>query len=143
MPKAHELLEKVQPNNDYNDTYVVEKANSDVIHDSSDMSTNKREVDQNAEEPEDERVFLASLIANLKLDVYENKKIHKQLKQANTCLTQELDKSKRALRDCKIKLSRTLANSTKFEKALKDEMSEDLKYVQTLEKEVDDLKKGN
>ncbi|GKC29535.1 hypothetical protein Tco_1036829 [Tanacetum coccineum] len=50
--------------------------------------------EQNAGEPEDERVLLASLIANLKLDVDENKKIQKQLKKANTSLTQELDKYK-------------------------------------------------
>ncbi|GJY74034.1 hypothetical protein Tco_0478465 [Tanacetum coccineum] len=36
---------------------------------------------------------------------------------------------------------RTFTNTAKFEKALKEEMSEDLKYVETLEKEVDDLKK--
>ncbi|GKD12888.1 hypothetical protein Tco_1197295 [Tanacetum coccineum] len=220
-----EPLEKVQSNDDYNaftterqqskqlesinDTYVVEKVDSNVISDLSDMSTNEREVDQNAEEPEDECVLLASLIANLKLDVDENKKIHKQLKQGNTSLTQELDKSKRSLRDYKIDLSskcsisfanleylkkaqwekpglykvkydkhdlanlfapknvtktyevmkfqndikvlvkdlliplaeRTLTNSAKLEKPPKDEMREDLKYVKTLEQEVDDLKK--
>ncbi|GKD87379.1 hypothetical protein Tco_1358533 [Tanacetum coccineum] len=40
--------------------------------------------EQNAKEPEDECVLLASLIANLKLDVDENKKIQKQLNKANT-----------------------------------------------------------
>nr|GEV48703.1 hypothetical protein [Tanacetum cinerariifolium] len=38
---------------------------------------------------DDERVALANLIANLKLDVDENKKIQKQLKKANTTLAQE------------------------------------------------------
>ncbi|GJU18168.1 hypothetical protein Tco_1146134 [Tanacetum coccineum] len=104
-----EPLEKVQSNDDYNvfatereqseqrgsinNTYVVEKVDSNVIPDSSKMSTNEREVDQNVVEHKDERVLLASLIANLKLDVDENKKIHKQLKKANMSLTQELDKS--------------------------------------------------
>ncbi|GJV92824.1 hypothetical protein Tco_0391082 [Tanacetum coccineum] len=37
------------------------------------------QIDQNAEECDDERVALANLIANLKLDVDENKKIQKQL----------------------------------------------------------------
>ncbi|GJY62256.1 hypothetical protein Tco_0462913 [Tanacetum coccineum] len=43
--------------------------------------------DQNAE---DERAVLANLIANLKLDVDENKKIQKQLKKANASLAHEL-----------------------------------------------------
>ncbi|GJU71912.1 retrovirus-related pol polyprotein from transposon TNT 1-94 [Tanacetum coccineum] len=46
--------------------------------------------DQNDVECDDERVALANLIANLKLDVDENKKIQKQLKKANATLTQDL-----------------------------------------------------
>ncbi|GJR33174.1 retrovirus-related pol polyprotein from transposon TNT 1-94 [Tanacetum coccineum] len=46
--------------------------------------------DQNDVECDDERVAFANLIANLKLDVDENKKIQKQLKKANATLTQEL-----------------------------------------------------
>ncbi|GKF23282.1 hypothetical protein Tco_0075604 [Tanacetum coccineum] len=100
-------MEKVQSNDDYNvfsnvkeqskqpesinDTYVVENINNNITLASSDMSNNEREVDQNAKEHEDERVLLASLIANLKLDADDDKKIHKQLKKANTSLTQELD----------------------------------------------------
>ncbi|GJR95009.1 hypothetical protein Tco_1226470 [Tanacetum coccineum] len=45
---------------------------------------------QNDVECDDERVAHANLIANLKLDVDENKKIQKQLKKANATLTQEL-----------------------------------------------------
>ncbi|GJT22527.1 hypothetical protein Tco_0892464 [Tanacetum coccineum] len=41
-------------------------------------------------ECDDESVALANLIANLKLNVDENKKIQKQLKKANASLTQEL-----------------------------------------------------
>ncbi|GJY24708.1 hypothetical protein Tco_0398366 [Tanacetum coccineum] len=48
------------------------------------------EDDQNDVECDDERIALANLIANLKLDVDENKKIQKQLKKANAILTQEL-----------------------------------------------------
>ncbi|GJR64639.1 hypothetical protein Tco_0010704 [Tanacetum coccineum] len=44
-------------------------------------------LEKNAKEQEDEHVLLASLIANLKLDVDDDKKIHKQLKKANTSLT--------------------------------------------------------
>nr|GEY18738.1 retrovirus-related Pol polyprotein from transposon TNT 1-94 [Tanacetum cinerariifolium] len=49
-----------------------------------------QENDQNAVECDDEHVTLANLMANLKLDVDENKKIQKQLKKANASLTQEL-----------------------------------------------------
>ncbi|GJU96349.1 hypothetical protein Tco_1321105 [Tanacetum coccineum] len=65
-----------------------------------------RKADQNTEESEDERVLLASLIANLKLDVDKNKKIEKQLKKANTFVTQELEKYKLDLKYCKSDLER-------------------------------------
>ncbi|GKE03590.1 hypothetical protein Tco_1395608 [Tanacetum coccineum] len=80
-----------------NDTYVVETVDSNVTPDSSDMCDNEGQADQNAENPEDERVLLASLIANFKLDTDENKKFQKQLKKANTSLTQDLEKSKQEL----------------------------------------------
>nr|GEX16783.1 hypothetical protein [Tanacetum cinerariifolium] len=56
--------------------------------------------DQNDVESDDERVMLANLIANLKLDVDENKKIQKQLKKANTTLAQEL-------KECTVVLAET------------------------------------
>nr|GFA43973.1 hypothetical protein [Tanacetum cinerariifolium] len=56
--------------------------------------------DQNDVESDDERVALANLIANLKLDVDENKKIQKQLKKANTTLDHEL-------KECKTILTKT------------------------------------
>ncbi|GJX49038.1 hypothetical protein Tco_0275883 [Tanacetum coccineum] len=52
------------------------------------------ENDQNVESCDDERVTLANLIANLKLDIDENKNIQKQLKKANASLTQELKECK-------------------------------------------------
>ncbi|GJS61068.1 hypothetical protein Tco_0655852 [Tanacetum coccineum] len=55
----------------------------------------------------DERVVLANLIANLKLDVDENKKIQKQLKKSNTSLTHELKECKYILAET----SRTLGES--------------------------------
>ncbi|GJV90148.1 hypothetical protein Tco_1534086 [Tanacetum coccineum] len=58
-----------------NDTYVVEKIESNVIPDSTDMCDNEGKDDQNIEECDDERVVLANLIANLKLDTDENKRI--------------------------------------------------------------------
>ncbi|GJQ97994.1 hypothetical protein Tco_0009133 [Tanacetum coccineum] len=80
-----------------NNTYVVEKVDSNVIPDSPDMCDNDIQTDQNAEACDDERVALANLIANLKLDIDENKKIQKQLKKANASLTQELKECKSTL----------------------------------------------
>ncbi|GJZ76263.1 retrovirus-related pol polyprotein from transposon TNT 1-94 [Tanacetum coccineum] len=68
-------------------TCLVEKDDSNVTPDPPDMCDNDIETDQNAE---DERDVLANLIANLKLDVDENKKIQKQLKKANVSLAHEL-----------------------------------------------------
>ncbi|GJV67907.1 putative ribonuclease H-like domain-containing protein [Tanacetum coccineum] len=71
-------------------TCLVEQDDSNVIPDSPDMCDNDIQNDQNVVECDDERVALANLIANLKLDVDENKKIQKQLKKANTTLPHEL-----------------------------------------------------
>ncbi|GKE89263.1 hypothetical protein Tco_1566738 [Tanacetum coccineum] len=70
---------------------LVEKDDTNVTPDSPDMCDNDIQTDQNAE---DERVVLANLIANLKLDVDENKKIQKQLKKVNTSLSHELKECK-------------------------------------------------
>ncbi|GJU83636.1 hypothetical protein Tco_1286001, partial [Tanacetum coccineum] len=88
-------------------TCLVETDDSDVIPDSPDMCDNDIQNDQNAVECDDERVALANLIANLKLDVDENKKIQKQLKKANASLTQELNECKYILAET----SRTLGES--------------------------------
>ncbi|GKC87212.1 hypothetical protein Tco_1147861 [Tanacetum coccineum] len=87
-----------------NNTCVVEKVKSNVIPDSSDMCDNDDQTDQNAKECDDERVALANLIANLKLNTDENKKIQKKLKKANTSLFHELEKCKSALEECKHRL---------------------------------------
>ncbi|GJW63120.1 hypothetical protein Tco_0115004 [Tanacetum coccineum] len=77
-------------------TCVVEKVDSNVIFDSPDMCDNDIQTDQNAE---DESAALTNLIANLTLDTKENKKILKQLKKANTSLTQELKECKSNLEE--------------------------------------------
>ncbi|GJR15584.1 retrovirus-related pol polyprotein from transposon TNT 1-94 [Tanacetum coccineum] len=56
-------------------TCLVEQDDSNVILDPLDMCDNDIQNDQNAVECDDERIALANLIANLKLDVDENKKI--------------------------------------------------------------------
>ncbi|GJU29451.1 retrovirus-related pol polyprotein from transposon TNT 1-94 [Tanacetum coccineum] len=88
-------------------TCVVETVDSNVILDSPDMCDNDIQNDQNAVECDDERVALANLIANLKLDIDENKKIQKQLNKANSSLTQELKECKSTLAET----SRTLGES--------------------------------
>ncbi|GJZ17113.1 putative reverse transcriptase domain-containing protein [Tanacetum coccineum] len=96
-----------QQSESINNTCVVETVDRNVIPDSPDMCDNDIPNDQNAIECDDERVALANLIANLKLDVDENKKIQKQLKKANTLLTQELKECKSTLAET----SRTLGES--------------------------------
>nr|GEW51088.1 hypothetical protein [Tanacetum cinerariifolium] len=91
-----EPLEQVQNDTGYNvsandlkhseqsesisNTCIVETDDSNVIADSPDMCDDVIQNDQNDVESDDERVALA----NLKLDVDENKKIQKELKKA-TC----------------------------------------------------------
>nr|GEZ35898.1 hypothetical protein [Tanacetum cinerariifolium] len=97
-----EPLEKVQYDAEYNvfanerqhseqtksinNTCVVEKVDSNVIPNSLDMCDNDNQADQNAKACDDEHVTLVNLIANLKLDIDENKNIQKQLKKANASL---------------------------------------------------------
>ncbi|GJX95589.1 hypothetical protein Tco_0351387 [Tanacetum coccineum] len=79
-----------------NNTYVMEKVDSNVIPGSSDMCDNDNQADQNVEECDVEHAVLANLIENLKLDTDENKNIQKQLKNANTTLSHELQECKSA-----------------------------------------------
>ncbi|GJX99275.1 retrovirus-related pol polyprotein from transposon TNT 1-94 [Tanacetum coccineum] len=88
-------------------TCVVKTDDSNVIPNSPDMCDNDIQNDQNDVECDDELVALANLIAILKLDVDENKKIQKQLKKANATLTQELTECKYVLTET----SRTLGES--------------------------------
>nr|GEW85325.1 retrovirus-related Pol polyprotein from transposon TNT 1-94 [Tanacetum cinerariifolium] len=78
-------------------TCLVETDDSNVIPDSLDMCEDDIQNEQNDVESDDERVALANLIANLKLDLDENKKIQKQLKKANTTLAQEMKEWKTIL----------------------------------------------
>nr|GEW46843.1 retrovirus-related Pol polyprotein from transposon TNT 1-94 [Tanacetum cinerariifolium] len=93
--------------------------------------------DQNVVEFDDERVTLANLIANLKLDVDENKKIQKQLKKANTSLTQELTECKSILAET----SRTLGQSNRIRDsclvALQTKQTEFEKYKACNDRTVD------
>nr|GEU94442.1 hypothetical protein [Tanacetum cinerariifolium] len=81
-------------------TCLEETDDSNVIPDSPDICEDDIQNEQNDVESDDERLALANLIVNLKLDVDENKKIQKQLKKANTTLAQEL-------KECKAILTKT------------------------------------
>ncbi|GJR05669.1 putative ribonuclease H-like domain-containing protein [Tanacetum coccineum] len=139
---------------------VMEKVNSNAIPDSPDMYDNEIQTDYNVVECDDERVALANLIENLKLDIDENKMIQKKLKKANASVTQELKECKSTLAEferykafndhtvdygklepCLMPLSiKTQNDSLAFVHELKKEMHADLKYeLRSLEKEIDEL----
>nr|GEY98344.1 hypothetical protein [Tanacetum cinerariifolium] len=83
-------LQHSEESKSVSNTCLVETNDSNVFLDSPNMCDDDIQNDQNDVESEDERVALANLIANLKLDIDENKRIQKQLKKANTTLAQEL-----------------------------------------------------
>nr|GFA11360.1 hypothetical protein [Tanacetum cinerariifolium] len=90
-------------------TCLVETDDSNVIPDSPDMCEDDIQNDKNDVESDDERVALANLIANLKLDVDENKKIQNQLKKANTSLAQELKECKAILAETSKSLGESIS----------------------------------
>nr|GEW94822.1 hypothetical protein [Tanacetum cinerariifolium] len=93
-------LQHSEQSESVSNTCLLEKDDSNVIPDSPDMCEDDIQNEQSDVESNDERVALVNLIANLKLDVDENKKIQKQLKKANTTLAQEL-------KECKVILAKT------------------------------------
>nr|GFA88799.1 hypothetical protein [Tanacetum cinerariifolium] len=83
-------LQHSEQSESVSNTCLVKTDNSNVILDSPDMCKDDIQNQQNDVESNDERVVLA----NLKLDADENKKIQKQLKKANTTIAQELKECK-------------------------------------------------
>nr|GEY87924.1 retrovirus-related Pol polyprotein from transposon TNT 1-94 [Tanacetum cinerariifolium] len=90
-------------------TCLVETDDSNATPDSLDMCEDDIQNDQNDVESDYERVALASLIANLKLDVDENKKTQKQLKKANKTLAQELKECKAILAETSKSLGESIS----------------------------------
>nr|GEV45367.1 hypothetical protein [Tanacetum cinerariifolium] len=84
--------------------------------------------EQNDVESDDERVALANLIANLKLDVDENKKIQKKLKKANTILAQELKECKAILAKTSKSLGESISVRDNCLVALQNKQTEFEKY---------------
>nr|GEV03623.1 hypothetical protein [Tanacetum cinerariifolium] len=182
-----ESVEQVQNNAGYNvfanelqhseqfeyvsDTCLVQTDDRNVTPDSPDMCEDDIQDEQNDVDNDDERVALANLIANLKLNVDENKKIQKQLKKANITPAQELKECKAILaetrqlahKDIVIReglktkayellvvddkhdelMKQSLLTKSHYEglvkQKMKQEMHADLKYVESLEKEIDEL----
>ncbi|GJX55053.1 hypothetical protein Tco_0284950 [Tanacetum coccineum] len=108
----------------------LEKDDSNVIPDSSNMCNNDNQVNLNDVECNDERVALANLIANLTLDTEQNKNILKQLKKANASLTQEL-------KECKSNLKESIANRDSCLIALQTKQTELEKYIAFNDRTID------
>ncbi|GJS17950.1 hypothetical protein Tco_0412422 [Tanacetum coccineum] len=106
--KGKEIAKPITPPSESASEEDMETGDSNVIPDSPNMCDNDIQDDQNDVECDDERVALANLIANLKLNVDENKKnCQKQLKKVNATLTQDLTECKSILAET----SRTLGES--------------------------------
>nr|GEW88366.1 integrase, catalytic region, zinc finger, CCHC-type, peptidase aspartic, catalytic [Tanacetum cinerariifolium] len=84
--------------------------------------------EQNDVESDDERVTLNNLIANLKLDVDENKKIQKKLKKANTTLAQKLKECKAILAETSKSLGESISVRDSCLVALQTKQAEFEKY---------------
>ncbi|GJY44199.1 RNA-directed DNA polymerase, eukaryota [Tanacetum coccineum] len=122
-----------------NDTYVLEKDDSNVTPDSSNICNNDNQVDQNAAECVDERAVLANLIANLTLDTEENKTVLKKLKKANASLTQELKECKTNLDETSRALGEATSSRDSCRIALQTKQTELEKYT-TLNDRTSDYK---
>nr|GEX75500.1 hypothetical protein [Tanacetum cinerariifolium] len=78
-------LQHSEQSESVSNTCLMETDDSNVSPDSPDMCEDAIQNDQNDVESDDERVALANLIANLKLDVDENKKIqNKSLRESSS-----------------------------------------------------------
>nr|GEW66709.1 retrovirus-related Pol polyprotein from transposon TNT 1-94 [Tanacetum cinerariifolium] len=105
---ANHLQHYEQPKSVSN-TCLVETDDSNVTPDSPDMCEDDIQNEQNDVDSDNERVTLANLIADLKLDVDENKRIQKQLKNANTTLAQELKECKSILAETSKSLGESIS----------------------------------
>nr|GFD18886.1 hypothetical protein [Tanacetum cinerariifolium] len=120
MAKMQEQSESVS------NTCIVETDDSNVIPGSPDMCNDDIQNDQNDVKSDDERVALANLIANLKINFDENKKIQKQLKKANTTLAHELEECKTILAETSKTLWESNSVWDSFLVALQNKMTENI-----------------
>nr|GEU73785.1 hypothetical protein [Tanacetum cinerariifolium] len=117
-------LQHSEQSESVSNTCLVEMDDSNVIPDSPNMCKDAIQNDQNDIESDDERVELANLISNLKLDVDENKKIQNQLKKANTTLAQELKECKTILAETSKFLGESICVRDSFLVALQTKQTE-------------------
>ncbi|GKG29709.1 hypothetical protein Tco_0419607, partial [Tanacetum coccineum] len=82
---ANERQHPEQPES-VNDTYLVEQSDTNITHDSSDMSYNGEEADQDDQMLQKERKFIASLIEQLKVEIDASKQNNKSLESSNKAL---------------------------------------------------------
>ncbi|GJV23328.1 retrovirus-related pol polyprotein from transposon TNT 1-94 [Tanacetum coccineum] len=118
------------------DSEPLQQVDINVIPDSPDICDNDIQTDQNVE---DERATLA----NLKLDVDENKKIQKQLKKANTSLAHELKECKSILAETCRTLGESNIVKEKHDELVKHSLLTKLHYeglVKEKKKVITDLK---
>nr|GEU73439.1 hypothetical protein [Tanacetum cinerariifolium] len=121
-------LQRSEQSESVSNTCLVETDDSNVVPDSPDMCEDAIQNEQNDVESDDERVALANLIANLKLDVDENKKIQKQLRKANTTLAQELKECKTILEETSKSLGESISVRDSCLVALRTKQAEFEKY---------------
>ncbi|GJZ41395.1 retrovirus-related pol polyprotein from transposon TNT 1-94 [Tanacetum coccineum] len=82
-------IQKVPTTDSRTDIEPLEQVDRNIIPDSPDMCDNNIQTDQNAK---DERAVLANLIVNLKLDVDENKKIQKAIKESKRIIDSRIER---------------------------------------------------
>nr|GEU36857.1 copia protein [Tanacetum cinerariifolium] len=121
-------LQHSEQSESVSNTYLVETNDSNVTPNSPVMCEDDIQNEQNDVESDDERVALANLIANLKLDVDENKMIQKQLKKANTTLAQELKECKTILAKTSTSLGESISVRDSCLVALQTKQTEFEKY---------------
>nr|GEV69186.1 copia protein [Tanacetum cinerariifolium] len=142
-------LQHSEQSESISNTCLVEMDDSNVIPDSPNMCEDDIQNDQNDVESDDERVALANLIDNLKLDAEFEKykafndrtidydELERKLNEALGQLAQKDTKIKEGLKTKVYEIS--VNDSFIFVDELKQEMHVDLKYVESLEKEIDEL----
>nr|GEY79803.1 hypothetical protein [Tanacetum cinerariifolium] len=101
---------------------------SNTTPNSSKMCNNEFKDDQNADDHEDDRVVLANLIANLKLNINENKKTQNKLRNVNTTLTHELKECKYTLEETNRTLGESNRTRDRYLVAVHDKEVELAKY---------------
>nr|GEX86851.1 integrase, catalytic region, zinc finger, CCHC-type, peptidase aspartic, catalytic [Tanacetum cinerariifolium] len=123
-------LQHSEQSKSVSNTCLVETNDSNITPDSPDMCEDDIQNDQNDVESEDERVALANLIAYLKLDT---KQTEFEKYKAFNDRTVNYEKLKHKLNEA---LGQIAHKDTVIREA---EMHIDLKYVESLEKELDEL----